>query len=106
MKQLIDSAMTARSDEISAADPFFSDASSLPNAQLVECLCHSGWDFSDPSFTGFFTTALSIYSAPRAQVDAAALLAQLEVMLHRTRVEATGLGSRCAPRPVGPPGSV
>ena len=86
--------MAAKLDEASAA--------SLPNAQLlVECLCQSSWDISDPSFNGF----VGLISG--GHMEPAALFDKVVVMLHRSgsRAPTPAPASRCAPCPVGPPGS-
>ena len=64
------------------ADPAF--AASLPSAQLVECLCQSTWDVSDPSFSDFLGIAGK--GAIQGKMEAAdwpRLVDTLEVMLHR-----------------------
>lgn len=90
-KQIIDSAMAAKLDEASAA--------SLPNAQLVECLCQSSWDVSDTSFNGFARLISGGHVEPAAWFD------KVEVMLHRSgsRAPAPAPASRCASCPVAAP---
>ena len=55
-----------------------SSASSLPNAQLVECLCQSSWDLNDPSF------AMAMTAMSGGDMDPAALFDKIEVMLHHS----------------------
>ena len=87
LKQIINSAMAAKLDEASAA--------SLPDAQLlVECLCQSSWDVSDPSFNGF-VGLISGGVIGGGHMEPAALFDKVEVMLYRS-------GSR-APAPAWPP---
>jgi len=99
-KQIIDSAMAAKLDGGEAS------AASLPNAQLVECLCQSSWDISDPSFTDFVVLISGGHMEPEDWFDKA------EVMLHHggSRAPAWPPAPRaplapCAPCPVRPPGS-
>ena len=64
------------------ADPAF--ATSLPSAQLVECLCQSSWDVRDRSFSDFLGIVGT--GALEGNMDAAdwpRLVDTLEVMLHR-----------------------
>ena len=69
---------------------FSADAASLPNAQLVECLCQSSWDFSDPAFTRFAAMiALSVSDASPPQPEPAAILDLLEQILQGRRSEAS-----------------
>lgn len=59
-----------------------SSASSLPNAQLVECLCQSSWDLNDPSFAAVAGMAMTAMSS--GDMDPAALFDKIEVMLHHS----------------------
>ena len=89
-------------------DPAF--AASLPSAQLVECLCQSSWDVSEPSFSDFLgIVGPGAIQGKMEPADWPRLVDTLEVMLHR-RGSSAGPASRCAARPVrpmphGPPGS-
>uniref|UniRef100_A0A7S0HU94 Uncharacterized protein n=1 Tax=Phaeocystis antarctica TaxID=33657 RepID=A0A7S0HU94_9EUKA len=65
-KQIIDNKMKTSG---------LSSASSLPNAQLVECLCQSSWDLNDPSF------AMAMTAMSGGDMDPAALFDKIEVML-------------------------
>jgi len=69
-KQIIDNTMKTSG---------LSSASSLPNAQLVECLCQSSWDLNDPSFAAVAGMAMTAMSS--GDMDPAALFDKIEVML-------------------------
>ena len=89
------------------SDPAF--AASLPSSQLVECLCQSSWDVSDPSFSDFLGIAGK--GAIQGKMEAAdwpRLVDTLEVMLHRRGSSAPARPpaaprAPCAPCPMALP---
>jgi len=82
---------------------------SLPSAQLVECLCQSSWDVSDPSFSDFLGIAGK--GAIQGEMEAAdwpRLADTLEVMLHHRGSSAPARPpaaprAPCAPCPMALP---